>query len=126
MKFTLGLVLTLIGLGIVLYGFGSALKGLAAIYSNALESPLDEPTLGEGGGGAGGGGGSERRSPDGQPVQGAQGAVGEKAISERMLQSVMVGAIGLPPLIIGSVLLKWALFSRWRRKLRERQVYARG
>jgi hypothetical protein len=52
MKFTLGLVLTLIGLGIVLYGFGSALKGLAAIYSNALESPLDEPTLGEGGAGA--------------------------------------------------------------------------
>lgn len=111
MKFALGLTLTLLGLGIVLYGFGSALKGLTTIYSNALESPLDEPTLGAG-------------TREGETAQG--GAVGEKAISERMINSVMVGAIGVPPLIVGSVLLKWAMFSRWRRKVRERQVYQRG
>ncbi len=110
MKFTLGLVLTLVGLAIVLYGFGSALKGLTAIYSNAIESPLDEPSLGEG---------------SGRGDAGSGGTTGEKAISEKMIDSVMIGAIGLPPLIVGSVLLKWAMFSRWRRKVRERQAMRR-
>ena len=101
MKIALGLVLTLLGLGIVLYGMGSALRGLSAIYSNALESPLDEPSVGN--------------------ENSRGGATGEKAISQKMLESVLVGSIGLPPLLIGSVLLKWGIFSRWRRRSREAQ-----
>lgn len=100
MKIALGLILFVVGLAVTLAGMGSAVRDLASIYTNALESPLDDPVVG--------GDGNAR----GAAAPGA--AVGEKAISDRMLHSVAWGAIGIPPLIIGSVLLKWGLWSKWR------------
>jgi hypothetical protein len=88
MKFTIGLLLTLVGLAIVLYGLGQALLGVTSIYANALNSPLNDPAAGA--------------------------STGEIAISKDMMRHVWIGAIGIPPLLVGTVLLKWALYSRWR------------
>lgn len=88
MKFAIGLLLTLVGLAIVLYGMGHALLGVTSIYGNALNSPLDDPAAG--------------------------GSTGEVAISKDMMLYVWIGAIGIPPLMVGTIIIKWALYSRWR------------
>ncbi|HRI08219.1 MAG TPA: hypothetical protein PKW35_10395 [Nannocystaceae bacterium] len=46
MKIALGLILFVVGLAVTLAGMGSAVRDLASIYTNALESPLDDPVVG--------------------------------------------------------------------------------
>ena len=113
MKLWLGLILTALGLAIVLFGIGSSLRDLVAIYANAVNSPLDDPMVG----------GSD--DPAGaREGNGGTGIVGEQAISKHMLRGVWIGAIGIPPLIVGSVLLKWAMFAHWRKRAQARAVAA--
>lgn len=85
-KLVLGGVLTVLGGGVVLYGAGLALVPLIRMYQGAMEHPLDEPPG------------------------------GEKHVSEQMLHGVKVGAIGVLPLIGGSVLLKAGMFQMLRRR----------
>jgi len=87
MRLIIGLVLTLLGTAILLYGIGDALLDLIGLYQTALNTPLDAP-------------------PD-----------YEQHVSHAMLVSVAIGAIGIPPLLIGSYLF----YSTLRRQHRERQ-----
>jgi hypothetical protein len=79
---TIGLVLSLAGAAVVIVGIGMAVHELIGLYQGAINDPMHEP----------------------------QG--GEKAVSARMIHGVLIGAAGVPFLIIGSVLLKVTLFQR--------------
>lgn len=74
--------LFLIGLAIVLYGIGFALKEFVGMYSSAIDTPLD--------------------SPEG----------GEKGVSERMIHYVIIGAVGIPPLMVGSAMMGMGFIAR--------------
>ena len=78
----IAIVLFVGGLAVVLYGIGFALKEFVGMYSSAIESPLD--------------------SPEG----------GEKGVSERMIRYVIIGAIGIPPLMVGSAMMGMGFVAR--------------
>lgn len=78
----LGLLLTLLGGAIILAGGGYAMYHLVSIYYNNVNDPLGQ----------------------------ADGA--EANVSHQMLIGVGVGAIGILPFLIGSVILKVSLFRR--------------
>ncbi len=82
MRTLIGIVLVLIGGGIVLYGLWQALTPLFGLYQGALADPMGQP--------------------DGT----------EESVSASMLDAVKIGAIGLPFLIIGTVLLKISFYRR--------------
>lgn len=87
MKTAIGLILVFIGMAIALYGIGGALVQVIGLYQSAMADPLGQP----------------------------EGA--EKAVSSEMMRFVVIGLFGLPPLIIGSVLLKIGMYQRLRRRL---------
>jgi hypothetical protein len=82
----IGLILTLVGLAVVLYGLGSALKELVGLYAGALNDPLADP--------AGG---------------------GERGVSARMTRDAWIGAAGVLPLLVGSFLLNLGLIGAIRK-----------
>ena len=88
MKLLFGLILMLGGGALALYGIGTALTEVIGLYESALDAPLDAP-----------------------PDQ-------EKEASEAMIRDVVIGAVGIPPLLVGSALV-FAGF-RARRKARRR------
>lgn len=88
MRMLFGLGLILIGGAVLLYGGGSAVKELVSLYSGAMTQPMEDP----------------------------QG--GEAGVSDRMMRGVKIGAAGAVPFVIGSVLVKSALFARALRKSR--------
>lgn len=85
----IGLVLVVAGLGITLYGLGSALMELVGLYAGALNDPLADPANG-----------------------------GERGISRRMGEHAIAGAFGVPLLIIGYFLLHMGLMGVLRKKKR--------
>ncbi len=76
----IGLIITLIGLAIAGWGVAGALSELVGLYSGALSAPLESPTA-------------------------ANGEVGEEAVAKSMIDSVIVGAAGVPFLAVGGVLM---------------------
>ena len=78
----IAIALFAVGLAIVLYGIGFALKEFVGMYSSAIESPLDSPVG------------------------------GEKGVSERMIRYVIIGAIGIPPLMVGSAMMGMGFIAR--------------
>jgi hypothetical protein len=78
----IALVLFVGGLAVVLYGLGSALMELFGLYSGAINAPLDNPPG------------------------------GEKGVSDRMIRGVIIGAIGVGPMIVGSAMLGMGMVSR--------------
>lgn len=82
MRTLIGLVLALTGLAVVLYGLGTALSQIAGLYGGALADPLGQP--------------------DGT----------EKAVADGMWRSAMIGACGLPLLIVGSAMTGRGLLGR--------------
>lgn len=84
MRTILGVILSLIGAGFILYGLGNALMELSSLYQGALNDPMNQ----------------------------AEGA--EKAISNNMIRHLTTGAIGAPFLIVGSVLLRSSAMRRRR------------
>lgn len=82
MKTAAGLLLLLAGAGVMLYGLGTALIELVGLYQGAVGDPL-----------------------------GQQAGV-EKEVSDKMIRAVIIGAIGIPPFLIGSVLLKVTLLQK--------------
>ena len=83
-KAAIGLVLSLLGGGVILYGAGLAVVPLVGMYQGAVDHPLDQP----------------------------EGA--EQNVSREMLHGVKIGAIGVVPMLAGSVLMKAAMFQRLR------------
>ena len=78
----LGLLLSLLGGGIVIYGASLAILALVGMYQGALEHPLDDPKG------------------------------GEQSVSRDMLAGVKIGAIGVVPLLAGSILTNVGPFQR--------------
>jgi hypothetical protein len=86
MRTALGLILTVLGAGIMLYGIGAALVELIDLYQSTMADPLNQP---EG---------------------------GEAAVSSRMIRSLLIGAAGIPALLIGSLLLRVSILQRIGRR----------
>ncbi|MBS0197147.1 MAG: hypothetical protein JSR77_10345 [Planctomycetes bacterium] len=82
MRGFLGLVLTLLGAAVMLYGASIALKELGGLYQGALDNPLGQP------------------------------ADNEKHTSDTMVRGVLVGAAGVPLFLVGTVLIKVAMFRK--------------
>ena len=78
----IAMVLFVGGLAVVLYGIGFALKEFVGMYSSAIEAPLETP---EG---------------------------GEKGVSERMIRYVIIGACGIPALMVGSAMMGMGFIAR--------------
>ncbi len=78
----IALVLFLGGLSVVLYGVGFALKELLGLYTSAVERPLENPVG------------------------------GEKGVSDRMMRFVIIGAIGVVPMMVGSAMLGMGVVAR--------------
>ena len=78
----IALILFLGGLAVVLYGLGSALIELFGLYSSALDAPLNDPKG------------------------------GEKGVSDRMIRGVIIGAIGVAPMMAGSAMLGMGIVMR--------------
>lgn len=91
MRLSIALLLWTVGVGLMLYGIGSALMEIASLYQGAINSPLDQP----------------------------DGA--EKLLSERMIRKLIIGAAGIPFLIIGTMMVRSAAAAR-RRQLREARM----
>lgn len=84
MRLTLGILLTLVGGAVVLVGLFGALSELIGLYASAMNDPLAAD------------------APEG------------KAVGAAMFRWAIVGAVGVPFLLVGSVLLKLSLFQRLR------------
>jgi hypothetical protein len=84
----IALVLFMIGMGIVLYGLGAAVMELVGLYSSALNDPLADSPRGE-----------------------------ARGVSDRMVRDVIIGGIGVVPLLVGSVMLKMGFFGFVRKML---------
>lgn len=86
MRTAIGLILLLLGMAIALYGIGGALVQVIGLYQGALSDPLGQP----------------------------DGA--EKAASSQMMHFVVIGLFGIPPLLIGTVLLKIGMYQALKRR----------
>lgn len=84
----LGLTLMLIGLVVTGWGIAGALGELVGMYSSALNDPMASPTT-------------------------ATGEEGEQAVADAMIEHVMFAALGVPALVVGSLL---AVFGRKRKR----------
>jgi hypothetical protein len=82
MKRPLGFVFILIGVAGMGYGIVTALGELVGMYRGVLNDPM--------------------RDPDG----------GEKAVSSRMMQGVITGAVGAVPFVIGVAMVKSSMRRR--------------
>ncbi|MGQ0628450.1 MAG: hypothetical protein ACT4PL_10180, partial [Phycisphaerales bacterium] len=80
-----GLLLALVGAGIMLAGFGLALRELLGMYGSALTDPMRETAATDG-----------------------------RAVRDGMLFWVTVGGVGIVPFLVGSYLLKQAAVRRLR------------
>jgi hypothetical protein len=84
MKLTLGLFLTLVGACIMLAGIFLALRSLVGLYQGVLDDPMG----------------------DARPVGGPEPG---DAAQQGMYQGVIFGAVGIPPFLIGIIIVKGAI-----------------
>ncbi len=82
MRLLFALLLWLVGVGIMVYGIGGAFIELSSVYQGAISNPLD------------------------------QRENAEKVFSENMIRSLIIGAGGIPFLLIGTVLVRGAVARR--------------
>jgi len=79
MRMLLGLILILVGLVIGGYGVYTALSPMLGLYSSTLDDPLNE-------------GGARETS--------------KTEVRDQMLEGVVIGAVGVVPIAVGTVLWK--------------------
>ena len=96
MKRTLGWVFLLLGIGVVCVGLYLALAPVVATYQSAMDDPMKDTPIG-----ASAGNGTEEEG---------------KVLSRQMFKGVIIGALGIPLTITGSVLLGVSLIQRLRRR----------
>lgn len=96
MRLGLGLFLMLVGAGIMLVGMFLALRSLVGLYKGVLDDPMG----------------------DHQPAGAAEpGDIAQQG----MYQGVIFGAIGIPPFLIGVVMVKGAIIRRIAKAGRQRR-----
>lgn len=95
MRLTIGIVLTLVGGIVAVIGLLGALGELMSLYSSALNDPLAAD------------------APEG------------KAVGASMIRWVIIGATGVPLLLVGAVILKISLFQKLRKMHAARSAPAR-
>lgn len=89
-----GLALVLIGVAIIVFGMFQALRPVVAMYQEAMTDPM----------------GSQTQAGQPDVLDSAKDDVPKK-----MFRGIAIGAVGLVPLLIGTVLIKVAIFQRVRR-----------
>lgn len=94
MRTVIAFILFLVGMGVVLYGLGSALLELIGLYQGALSDPLG--------------------AHDPSATQAVEPA---KAVGDRMWHFAMIGMAGVPLLLVGSVMLSMGFWRRVRRMM---------
>jgi len=87
MRSTIGLIFVVVGLGVVLYGGGMAVRELVGFYKSTVDRPMED-------------------------VEG-----GTQGVSDRMLRGAMIGGVGAVPFVIGTFILKGEAVRRIRRAL---------
>src|SRR5262245_49901947 len=87
MRLLIAILLWIIGVGVMLYGIGNALLEIASVYQGAIDNPLNQPDN------------------------------AQKVFSDRMIRMLIIGAAGIPFLIIGTLMVRSAAAAR-RRELR--------
>lgn len=96
MKKTLvGFTLLLVGIAIIVFGMFLALRPVVAMYQEAMTDPM----------------GSEAQHSGQQDVLDSA----KDDVPKKMFRGIAIAAVGLVPLLIGTVLLKIAMFQRLRR-----------
>jgi hypothetical protein len=106
MKFVVGLVLLVAGIAVCGYGIAQALTPVASMYQEALNDPMGTRRAGDVG--------------DGGTNGAANGSVLDNAsetVPSAMVRGLVIGAAGLPLVVVGSVLMKIVLFGQVRRAL---------
>jgi hypothetical protein len=95
MKSLVGFALVIVGIVVIVFGMYQALRPVVAMYQEAMTDPM----------------GTEAQA-SGQPdiLDSAKDDV-----PKQMFRGIAIGAVGLVPLLIGSVLVKIAIFQRLRR-----------
>lgn len=96
MKSVVGFALVIVGIVIIVFGMYQALRPVVAMYQEAMTDPM-----------------GTNAQATGQPdiLDNAKDDV-----PKQMFRGIAIGAVGLVPLLIGSVLVKIALFQRIRRR----------
>ncbi len=92
MKLIIGLACVLCGGAAMLYGIGTGVWPIIALYRDTLADPMNQT--------------------------GAQADDQTQAITANMWRAVTVGFLGAIPFLIGTVLLKMSLFQKVRRTMR--------
>ncbi len=101
MKRILGWIFLLVGIGVVCLGVYLALSPVIETYAAALDDPMkDTPVTAQGG------------------ANQEEGTV----LSHKMIKGVLIGALGLPLTITGSVLLGVSFVQRMRKKFESRSA----
>lgn len=102
MKTLVGFVLVMVGIVIIVFGMYRALSPVFAMYQEAMTDPMGTGSAGANGAASGTGQGSVLDSASGD-------------VPAQMFRGIAIGAVGLVPLVIGSVLIKIAVFQRLAR-----------
>jgi hypothetical protein len=95
MKTLVGSALLLIGIAIIVFGMFQALRPVVAMYQEAITDPM---------------GSSAQASGQPNVLDSA-----DNDVPNQMFRGIAIGAVGLVPLLLGTVMLKIALFQRFRR-----------
>ncbi len=94
-KSLLGFTLLLVGIAIIVFGMFQALRPVVAMYQEAMTDPM----------------GSEAQHSGQQDVLDSA----KDKVPHQMFRGIAISAVGLIPLLIGTVLIKIAIFQRLRR-----------
>jgi len=92
MKLIIGLACVLCGGAAMLYGIGTGVWPIIALYRDTLADPMNQA--------------------------GSQSDDQTQAITANMWRAVTVGFLGAVPFLVGTVLLKMSLFQKVRRTIR--------
>lgn len=96
MKSLVGFALVIVGIVIIVFGMYQALRPVVAMYQEAMTDPM----------------GTEAQASGHTDILDNA----KDDVPKQMFTGIAIGAIGLVPLLVGSVLVKIALFQRLRRR----------
>ena len=99
MKRVLGWVLLLVGIGVVCLGIYLALAPVVSMYQTAMDDPMKDTPVAPG-------------SPEGEDG---------KVVAAQMFKGLIVGVLGLPLTIAGTVLLGVSFIQRMRKRLEQKR-----
>lgn len=120
MKLVVGLVLLVAGIAVCGYGIVQALTPVASMYQEALNDPMGMRRAGDGGDGVAASGASASTAGANGAASGSVLDSASEGVPAAMVRGLVIGAVGLPLVAVGSVLVKVALFGQIRQAMRGR------